>query len=479
MAAPFKIPLITDVSQLLKGTQQAEDAIEKVADTLDELGRGSADAADKVERSFKDAFDDVQDRSKQAGKKIGDDVHDGAKKAAGGIGAMKDEAKQSVRETAASFSDITDGLDLVQEIAANAFVGFGPAGMAAGALAAIGIGLIKTSLDDAKTKADDFVEMTHTMAQGLRETGGVAGILADSMEDIVDTKEWYEFWQKLPIDRLTLMSQQMKELGLNSDDVFRAMSGDMEAYDRVAQQAIRNTSEANLEATTTFLNGIRQQGEAINNAKQWNADYADSAVAAQAKVEEAQKHAADVSKDWAESLSDHLNVAAEGLDGFVKDGKLNLKEWAAEVKRRTKEVSTIEDFKVDVFPKLSPEAQEEFAKLPAETQAQIAKAYKDGSKGDKNTIEATLEAQVKVNPKVDKTSIDPVAIPTKVDTSAAAQQTQQAATAAQTEANKSGNEIEFKTRIDRDGLQRQVNRAAASLTPPTVYVNVKARKEVP
>jgi len=172
-----------------------------------------------------------------------------------------------------------------------------------------------------------------------------------------------------------------------------------------------------------------------------------------------------------------MNVAGEGLDQFVEDGKLNLNEWTKEVKRRAREVATVEDFKVDVFPKLSPQAQEEFAKLPAETQAQIAEAYKKGSKGDRKKIEATLEAQVKVSPT--DTHVDPVNIPTKVDTSAAAAQAEAAAAAAQRKADETGNVIELKTKIDRDALQRQVDRAAASITPPTITVKTKVQKDVP
>lgn len=479
----FKFTLVSDVRSVLKGTQDVDQALDQVADSLDDLARDTAQDADKaatqLERKFTDAFDKVKTEAKTAGKGIGDGVQDGARRAGDGVDDFKDEAKQSVRETAASFTDVNDALDLVQEVAANAFVGFGPAGMAAGAAAAIGIGLVKTSLDAAKEKADDTVEMIHSISSALRDAGGVAGYLADSMTDIVDEKEWYEFWQKLSLDRLTLMTDQVRQLGISSDDVFRAMSGDMEAYDRVAQQAIRNTSEANLQATTTFLDSIRQQGDAVNAAKQWNEDYANSSVAAQAKIEAAQQDAADVASSWADSLADHLNVAADGLDGFVKKGKLDLGEWADAVERRAKQVSRIEHFKVDVFPKLSPEAQQAFAELPTETQNEIAKAYRKGSKGDKHKIEATLEAQVKVDPKLADTKVAAVNIPTTVDTAAAQQQVTAAADAAQREANQRSNEIEFKTRIDRDDLQRQVDRAAASITPPTITVKTRVQKEVP
>lgn len=480
---PFKWTLMADVSQVIKGTADVGQAIDEVADSLDALGKDGAkeadDAAHKLESSFKEAFDKVQDQTKQTGRKLGDDVSDGARKAAGGVSDMKDEARQSVRETAASFSDVTDALDLVQEIAANAFVGFGPAGMAAGALAAIGIGMVKAQLDRSKEEADDFVEKVHEMSAALRETGGVAETIADSMDDIVDEKEWYEFWQKIPLDRLQLWKQAVDEVGVSWSDVLAASGGDLEAYDRVVQTTLKNQTEANTDWTNSFLHSVKDQGLAVDEAKRRNEIYAESGIEANRRMEEAQQQAKDTAEDWANSLTDHLNVAGEGLDKFVKDGKLNLDKWAAEVKSRAKDVRIVEEFQVDVLPKLSPEAQAEFAKLPTETQTQIAQAYKDGSKKDRKKIQTTLEAQVKVDPKVDEKGIDPVSIPTKVDTAGATTGTREAADAAQREADKTGNAIELKFKVDRDELQRHVDRAAATLTAPTVYVNVKAKKEVP
>lgn len=479
----FKLSIVSDVRSWLKGTQDIEQSLDKLAGSLDELAADTKTNADQaataLTREFTDSFEKVKTEAKTAGKKVGDEMHDGTRRATSGVDDFKGEAKSSIRETAASFSDVTDALDLVQEVAANAFEGFGPAGMAAGAAAAIGIGLVKASLDAAKEKADDTVEMIHGIATALRDSGGAAGFLADSMSDIVDEKEWYEFWQNLPVDRLTSWSQAVKDLGLSYDDIFQAASGDVDALARIHEQAGQRMTEANMDSTTTFLQNLNQQNDAMNAAKRWNEEYANSTVAAQRQVEEAQQHAADVSKAWGEALADHLSVADEGLDQFVKDGQLNLRKWADAVKERAKDVARVEDFKVDVFPKLSPEAQEAFAQLPTETQTQIAKAYEDGSKKDRKKIRETLEAEVDVKATVKDTDVPAVSIPTKVDAGSAVTGTRDAADAAQKEADKDGNEVTIRTRIDQSDLQHQVDRAAAAITPPTIYVTVKAKKENP
>jgi len=369
--------------------------------------------------------------------------------------------------------------DAFQGLAAEAFEGFGPAGVAAGVAAAVGLGAAAAALQQAAEDAQEAVDTTHDLADALRETGGAASEVADSMKDIVDEKQWFEYWQNLPVDRLHSYADAVRLAGVSWDDMRLAAMGNEDALARVNTQleTAKNTTKDfyDLQTLTTAKDSIDRQAEAYRNATEWNKAYASSGIEAQEKVEEAQQHASDVAADWAQSLSDHLNVAADGLDQFVKDGKLNLNEWAAEVKRRTKEVATVEDFKVDVFPKLSPQAQEEFAKLPVETQAQIAEAYKKSPK----KVEAILKAQAKLEVDAKDTHVDPVNIPTTIDTSAAQQQTEAAAAAAQHEANRTGNVIELKTKIDRDELQRQVNRAAAGITAPTVYVNVKTRKEIP
>lgn len=523
----FKFELLANVAGFLKGAGDVEQAVDDVAGSLDDLARDSQTSADKasdaLERKFTDALEAVQAEAKETGRKLGNDVHDGTKRAGDGMDDLKDEAKQSARETAASFSDVSDALDLVQEIAANAFGGFGPAGMAAGALAAVGIGLLKTGLDAAKEKADQTKDRVLTLADAIAEVGGDpkainwAEQLRDVMKEIVDTKEWFEFWQNAPVDRLTDWTAKVKAYGVAQTDVMRAATGDTAALARVnatLDQSIADLTRRQaesmdmngnvdtsytplIEAAQKFKDDVTAQTQAVTDATTWQKAYADATKDLSTAQTEAQKTA----EDFSAALTDNLSVADEGLDTFVRGAGVKLKDWnkhlkdateqgtldvdawADEVKRRAKENRLVLDFTADIDTKLSPEALAAFEKLPTDTQAQIAKAYK---KGDHKKILQTLEAEAKVTKvTVDTTGVqaqaekNPVEIPSTVVSTGAIRGTQDAADAAQREANRDSNRIEFKTRIDRDELQRQVNRAAASITPPTVYVNVKAKKEVP
>lgn len=126
-------------SGVIKPLEEAEKALDDLADAADDAGRDGSRGIDKLEDALKDAQREAKDLG-DAGDDAGDDIKKGMRRAEEGVEDFKQEAQQSIRETAASFSDITDAADLLQEVAANAFSGFGPAGMIAGTAAAIGIG---------------------------------------------------------------------------------------------------------------------------------------------------------------------------------------------------------------------------------------------------------------------------------------------------------------------------------------------------
>ena len=486
----FKLSLVADVRAFLKGTTDVEAALSDVADSLDDLADSTSTDADKaaddLERKFTGAFDKVKSEARTAGKSIGDDVDGGVRKASAGTDQFKENAASNAKEVAARFDGSAESIaDGFQGLAAEALEGFGPAGVAAGVAVAAGMGLVSAALqqadEDAQESKEHILDLGKSLATAESRAQGLADATADALGEMTRNPQNVidQAFGKDAVDRLTLYSDVIRNAGLSYSDVLSAMQGDEQAYERVSRAAWERSDAAHEQSTISFIDDLDKQRQAAQDAQRWADEYANSQVAAAQQVAEAQQHARDVAADWADSLASHLDVAASGLDEFVKDGRLNLRKWAEEVQSRAKDVATIEDFKVDVFPKLSPEAQEAFAKLPTETQAQIAQEYaKRGAKG-KEKIQTTLEAQVTVDPTVSQTKVDPVQIPTTVDNAQAARQAAAAAGAAQREADRPANVIEFATRIDRDELQRQVDRAAAAIAPPTITVKTKVQKEVP
>jgi len=510
---PFKLSLVSDVKGWLRGTADVEQSLDDLADGLDDLARDTKQNADKaataLEHEFSDAFDKVKTESKQASKKMGDGFKDGTREAGEGLNEFKDEANSTAREAAASFSgSFDDVVDGIQEVLANALAGFGPVGAAAGLAAAAGIGLVVSGLQDSADKAAEAKDRVLDLADAIADSGGDpsairwAEQLRDNMKQIVDTKEWYEFWQNSPVDKLQDWSRKAKEFGVSMSDVMKSQAGDADALARVndtlnrtiadQNEAYRQSTDINgyqddayrraAEAATQFRDAIAGGAQEVSDAAKWQQEYAD----ATRDFSDAQAEAAEASSRFSDTLTDNLSVADEGLDQFVKKGKLRINEWTNELQARAKQNVRIKDFTVDMGAKLSPDALAAFAELPTKTQAQIEAAYRKGSKKDRKKIVQNLELEAKT----DGITIDAsgaqaaankkkVEIPSTVVDTGAIKGAQDAADSAQKVANREANKVEFKTKLNDDGLQAAVNRAAASITPPTVWVNVKVKKEVP
>lgn len=528
----FKISLASDVREFLRGTKDVEESLEEVADSLDDLARDTAQdaqqASETLEREFTAAFDAVKTEAKTTGRKIGDDLDDGAKRAGDGIDGLKEEAGQSAREMAASFDGSAESIaDMAQEVAAQAGVAFGPWGAAAGVAVGVGIGAIVAHLQEVAEKAAEAKEKAIELANELDEVNGSPQLvdwldrIKTTLDEIVDTQEWFEFWQDGPQTRFEQWNSSVTEFGLSWGQMTKAMTGDTENLDAVLASLDKTIADLDARQQGMTIGGdVKEAREAMWRAQdlrqglidefeavRQGTEYYEARSEALAELkanQEAQTAATDAQADadrqaaaasadaqrasqqWSDALTDHLSVADEGLDRFVKAGRLNLKAWADELKRRVKDAETIEDFSVKVAPKLSPEALAAFAALPAETQAQIAKAYDDGNKKDRKKVIANLEAEAKVTSVTLDTSAaqaaataTPIEVPTTIITASLPDEIRQAAGTAQAEANRTSNQIEFTTRIDTSDLQRQVDRAAASIRPPTITVTTKIAKEVP
>ena len=134
---------------------QAKKAVEEVA-------KEGKDTARSLDRSF----DDIADASDDAGKQVGTNMEGGFDKARQGMDDFKGESVDTAREVAASFDGSAESIaGGFQEIAANAFVGFGPAGVIAGLAAAAGIGYLTTALQEAEDHRKELEERAGDLAQ--------------------------------------------------------------------------------------------------------------------------------------------------------------------------------------------------------------------------------------------------------------------------------------------------------------------------
>ncbi len=505
----FKLSLVADVRGWLKGTADVQQSLDDVADGLDDLARdtkANADqAADDLERSFSDAFDKVKRETKTTSKKLGDDLKDGTREAGEGFYDLKDEANQSAKEAAASFSgEFEDVADYIQEVLAQALSGFGPVGAAAGLAAAAGIGILVAGLQESAEKAEEAQQKVADLAAELADVKGNPALIdhlsrmQELVGSIVDKKEWFEFWQPKNITWIEQQDRLWRDSNITlaqRNDLLRAQVGDTESTQRALATLNAEIEREQRNATSwTDTYGVlhheasqrEQDLTKERDALQQTSQAADEArrqyeavAAADRKRAQAIQAAQESDERFAESLRDNGTVLDDFAAKIVKGGKIVYSEWTKLREKMRSDNKIIMD--VDADPRLSPAAKENFRNLPRDVQTAIAKEFKRGGKHDDKVIkELNADAKVKVG-KIDvqTPNVKPVEIPTTVADAGAVKGAQEAADTAQRVANREHNKIEFKTKVDDDGLQAAVNRAAAAIRPPTVWVNVKAKKEVP
>lgn len=279
---PIEIPITVDADGAERGVSKVADAFEDVEKSLKsvseagektgkELESDMSDAAKKIDRDLTKALEEVEDKAKSTGRTIGREVKDGADTGKEGLSDLKEESASTAKEAAASFGSIEDAADAMQEVVANAFVGFGPAGMAAGIIAAAGIGLAISAMQDHADKVNENKEKVIGMAQTIAENGGAlrkADYIA-AMEDygyaIQNTKDWFEVWQEDAETGFEEMSRLSKEAGIDLKTAFDGAFGSVEDAEKGLKQvnekltALKEKKEALLNLTGSVMEPVEEE----------------------------------------------------------------------------------------------------------------------------------------------------------------------------------------------------------------------------
>jgi hypothetical protein len=248
MAGGIEIPFTSNTRALLRGTKDVQEGLEDVQDSLDDLAtaahkdsvgdamKGEAKAVDreteKMEKSFKELSDTQKRETKGLGDDIGRNVKKGTDEGKEGLGEFRDEANSTARESAASFDGSAESIaDSFQEVAANAFAGFGPAGAAAGLAVALGLGMAITAGQGAADAINEAKERTGELALELLDAGGdiekvdLAGKMRDWGVAIADNREFWELWQDSAVSNMDKARKSAKLVGVDFETMFRGMSG--------------------------------------------------------------------------------------------------------------------------------------------------------------------------------------------------------------------------------------------------------------
>lgn len=241
---PIEVEIRLQSEGVESGAERVADSFSDVQDELRDTGRAAERAGDEmqdaareaarvIDRDLTQALDEVQDQARTTGRTVGREVEDGTRRASEGMDEFRDEANSTAREAAASFDGSADSIgDMFQEVAANAFAGFGPAGAAAGLAIAAGMGIALAALNKVSEDATASKEDIISIAQAIREHGGEFGMEAaiSAMDEygdtIQDTKEWWEVFQSEALSGWDKLREQSEATGLTMQEIFRGRFAD-------------------------------------------------------------------------------------------------------------------------------------------------------------------------------------------------------------------------------------------------------------
>ena len=370
--AGIKIDFVSDVGKFISGTKDVSQALDKVADSLDDvakdadrageeagdnlakgvkdgtekvdkyakdagkdladgLERGTRDAGDageKMERKFRSSFDAVKTDSKTTGDKVGTEIKSGFKKAEGAADEFKEEAASTSREAAASFSgDFEDVADAIQETLANALTGFGPAGAAAGMAAAAGVGILIASLQNSQEEAETARVRIEELADEIRDVGGDirdvdwGEVFAEFARQITDAKSWFEPWQEASRTAIEDIKADADELGLEFSDLFQGMAGEQEAAAKAMAEInaeIIESERAALEAgKENRQDEVAAQWERADALREVKSALEEAAGATESAITQAELYREAM--DGSTSAVESFNEAQEKKLGLIRD----------------------------------------------------------------------------------------------------------------------------------------------------------------
>lgn len=239
MAGGFNIDAFLNASKFVRGTDDMKSALDDVEKALDDVADEAKDLERTGGKSFKkmeDGAEDAADETRELVKRLrdvekaADDVGDKSRKsfdkAKDGVEEFGEEANSTARESAASFDGSAESIaDAFQEIAANAFAGFGPAGALAGLAAAAGIGLAMAGFENVQEAQEESKARAAEWADAFIEAGSKVLTFdqqAAKVRDIITDP-----------DRYKTATDNAKLWGVSIDTAVAALAGSEGAIDEV------------------------------------------------------------------------------------------------------------------------------------------------------------------------------------------------------------------------------------------------------
>lgn len=218
------IRIDVDPKKAVEGIEDVSDAVDKITENLDQVGKDGVKDVDKLEKSISDLNREALKTGDEFEKSVGKKFKNSTKEAESGLQDFKQEAHSTAKESAASFDGSAESIvDSFQEIAANAFEGFGPAGAMAGLALAAGIGLATAAFGQSQEEAQKAKERISELATALIDAGST-----DVNFDLV-------------IERLKEMATTTEDGAVNLEKLQKVADKSGGSFDELAQAYAGNS----------------------------------------------------------------------------------------------------------------------------------------------------------------------------------------------------------------------------------------------
>ena len=407
MAKGISINFLADVKDFLRGTKNVEDSLDDVADSLDDVVKEGEQATGKLEDSFRD----LAKATKKSGDDVGDNLNRGFKKAEDGAQNFKEEANSTAKESAASFDGSAQSIvDSFQEIAANAFEGFGPAGAVAGLALAAGIGIATAEFQKSEEAAKAAKVRVSELGKAFIESGAdVAQVEAfqSALEGIVSNADD----ATVKVDDLRKMTKKYGDAVPSVSEFAVAYAGNADAIDSVTKKleaAIKAEEDKNY---TTKVGA--EQSQKRQDAYQGEIDKLQ-------KVAEETELAKQIEADWlasggAESQAkaaaiDTINQAYDDVVSSVSDfvnsetGILDVEAYLAAIDARSK---ALDDYQTNLAKSgLSTEQKDALNGMGVEAASAWLAGYQSATPEQQRKLKASLTESAKENSGVARKTLD-------------------------------------------------------------------------
>lgn len=327
-----------------------------------------------------------------------------------GVKEMGEEANSTAKEAAASFDGSAESIiDAFQEVAANAFAGFGPAGALAGLAIAAGIGIAVGEFQKAEEAAEELRQKAIEYADEAREAGvstdawvTSAARIVDRIKELEETKstDFRFFWQDDP-SKLEKWTDALAEMGRGSDEVNQVLSASddvLKDYTRsleksqdalmeeiqLRRETVDITNEAEVAKTQALVDEYEAHQEVLDqlseetdlraqaqeSSERQSAAGIDGALAqAEAEEEKAERIASaeQAVQDSVTSAYDSMRNAATEY-ATTEDGALDINRWLTYTQEHAAAVATYQSNLQSM--RLSPDQWSNLMEMPEDARMQ-------------------------------------------------------------------------------------------------------------